>query len=652
MRLRPSHASGLARGAGSTQQTPASGLARALRWLGRPHAALWLGGLALLLVSPALGGGFALDDYVLRLLARDDPGFAGFHANPLLLFSFTSGRPADNHALMDAGALLPWWSDPHHLNAFFRPLSSLAHLLDFRLWPHSPLLMHLHSLLWFAALLGVVAHVYRQLGVGPAALGDRGRVTRPSGEARFAPLPVLAFALFALDGAHGMTVAWIANRNALVAATLALPALAAHHRWLAQGFRPGAYLGPLCFALGLCGGETALAVLGYLLAYTVVLDRAPWGRRLLHLLPYLVLLALWRATFLWLGLGSAGSGAYHDPGREPLAYAAALLQHLPVLLSAQLALPLADAWFWGAPELHLPIWLLSLASLALLAAAGHVLLRHDEQARFWGLGMVLSACAVAASVPGERLLLVPGVGGAAFVAMLVWKLLPAASTDASGRAERVTPQPRWAPPLLAALLLLHGVVAPLSLPAQASALRLLSAAIARVDRDIPRAPSIAARTVIVVNAPFDVMLSYLQVAREAEGVPRPQHLYWLATASSPLSLQRVDARTLRIRAARGFLLTEPERHYRGDPRGLPVGSEVALSQMRVKILAVTPDGRPAAAEFRFREPLGSPRYLLRRYSHGRLLPLPPLAAGQSLSLPREDFLATLLAQAFGPAPGP
>jgi hypothetical protein len=597
--------------------------------LAHKRAHLWLTAAALLLTLPALGGGLVLDDHVLRLLARNDPGIAGFHSNPLFLFSFTSGRVQDNRALIDTGALLPWWSDEHHLNAFFRPLSSLTHLLDFSLWPEHAWLMHLHSLAWFAALLLVAAHVYRRLAA-PGSI-----------------VAMLAFALFALDGAHGMTVAWIANRNALVAATLALPALSAHHRWLADGFRPGAYLGPLCFALGLCGGETAVAVLGYLLAYTLVMDRSPLARRALHLGPYLLLMLAWRAAFAWLGLGSAGSGAYHDPGREPLAYALALIDHLPVLLSAQLALPLADAWFWGPPELHLPIWLLSVASLAMLVALGHVLLADDNRARFWALGMLLSGCAVASSVPGERLLLVPGIGGAAFVAHLIGKLLPLAAPDPEARKSR-----RWAQPALGALVLLHAVVAPALLPVWASAMRVLGSAVARADEGIPRSPDIRARTVVVVNAPFDALLSYLQVGRQATGAPRPEHLYWLATASSELSVQALDARTLRIRPARGFLLTEPERHYRGDASNLRSGTTVDLSQMRVRVLDVTKDARPAAAEFRFAEPLSSPRYVLLRYDHGRLVHWQPPAVGQTTVMPREDFLATMLSEAFGLARRP
>lgn len=598
---------------------------RMLHAVAQPFAHRFLIASCLLLVSPALAGDLVLDDHVLRLLARAEAGIAGLHADPLFLFSFTSGRVEDNRALMDAGALLPWWSDEQHLNAFFRPLSSLSHALDFRLWPDSAFAMHMHSLLWFAALLLVVAHVYKRLS--------------PADDPRAAQIAGLAFALFAFDEAHGMTVAWIANRNALIAATFALPALAAHHRWLAQNWRPGAVLGPACFALGLCAGETAVAVFGYLLAYAAVIDRASLPRRVLHLLPYIALLGLWRVTFALLGLGSAGSGAYHDPGREPLAFALALAEHLPLLLGSQLALPLADAWFWGPPELHLPIWLLSGTAALAVLALGHVLLAHDRVARFWTAGMLLSACAVAASVPGERLLLVPSVGGAALIAAILRALWPWPERRARSEAPAT---PAWHKAAFGALVLVHLVAAPLALPLRAAAMDLLDETLSRADRGVPESQELAAQTVVVLNAPFDVMISYLQVAREARGAHRPSHLYWLATASSELLIERVDARTLRVRPARGFLYSAPERHYRGDPEALGLGARVALSEMTVRVSEVTPDGRPAAAEFEFREPLASPRYRFMRWADGALEPAALPAAGERVILPRADFFGTLL----------
>ena len=84
--------------------------------------------------SPSLVGGLVLDDHVLQLLARADPGSPACTATRSACSASRAAGP-NNQALMDQGALLPWWSDPHHLNAFFRPLSSLTHVLDFKLWP-------------------------------------------------------------------------------------------------------------------------------------------------------------------------------------------------------------------------------------------------------------------------------------------------------------------------------------------------------------------------------------------------------------------------------------------------------------------------------------------------------------------------------------
>jgi hypothetical protein len=587
-----------------------------------PRAHLWIAAASLLLLSPALWAGFELDDYVLQLLARSETGIPGLHSHPWLLFSFTSGRPEDNRALIDTGALLPWWADQRHLNAFFRPLAALTHRLDFALWPEQAWWQHAHSLLWWLVLMLVVARVYRAFEQPPR-------------------VALLAFALFAFDGSHGMTITWIANRNALIAAALALPALVAHHRWLAQGWKPGAWLGPVCFALGLCAGETAVAVLGYLLAYTIVLDRAKIAQRALHLGAYVLLLVAWRATFGWLGLGSIGSGGYHDPGREPLAYALSLVRHLPVLVSAQLGPPLADVWFWGPAGIDAPIWIASVIVCVVLAAVGHVLLGRDREARFWTLGMLISSCAVAASVPGERLLLVPSIGAAAFLAKLIHPLWP--------RAYARQPLP-WL--LLFVLCALHFAIAPVMLPLRALSMSTMRTAIAGADRGIPSTPEIRDQTVIVVNAPFDLMLSYLQMARQARGEPRPRHLYWLADASSELTLQTRDDSTLRVRPARGFLLTPTERHYRADPTTLTAGTRIALSEMTIEILAQTPDRRPAAVDFHFAAPLRDARYRFLRWDNGRLVPFTPPPPGGSTRLLPEGFYPVMFKQALGRVPGP
>ncbi|HEX7670920.1 MAG TPA: hypothetical protein VF395_15095, partial [Polyangiaceae bacterium] len=174
-----------------------------------PRAARLTVLLATLLGATSVGPHRALDDYVLALIARGEGATLGLVRGKLDLFLFTTGDPANNRELMDTGLMLPWWTDPHLRIAFFRPLSSFTHLADEWLWPSSALLMHAHSLLWFAALLATVAVLYRRLEPSPGLAG-------------------LSLVLFAMDDAHGLALAWLANRNALIATLFGCLALMSH----------------------------------------------------------------------------------------------------------------------------------------------------------------------------------------------------------------------------------------------------------------------------------------------------------------------------------------------------------------------------------------------------------------------------------------
>jgi hypothetical protein len=590
--------------------------------LARPRA-VWLiiAGVSVLL-APSISSGLVLDDYVLAVKSRAVSPLASLPADPLWLFTFTTGEPTKNQALIDEGVMLPWWSEPRHLNAFFRPLTSLTHVFDFRAWPSSPAMMHLHSLLWYALALWILWRVYREL----------------ESDARLAGLALL---LFAWDDAHGVTVGWIANRNAMVAVALALPALLAHHR-AANGSRIAAWLGPVWFALGLCAGETAISVAGYLLAYALCLDRRSALQRILSLAPYLVLLIAHRAAYRIFELGSFGSSAYHDPIREPFEFILTLGYNLPVLLSAELLLPLSDFAYWGAPVVRLPLWIVSVLGLAALGVALVEPIRRDSRARFWAVGLCLAAIPASASIPGDRLLLAMGIGACPLIARL---LMAAADAWPQARAAKLgiakpapgSAQISW--PLVAALGLIHGVVAPCTMPIRAAALSPLASIIDRLDAGIPKDDSVRAKTAIIVNAPITVALSYTQVERAARGEPRPSQLLLLASSSSALSVQRTGPNRLRLELEEGFLRRAEETHYRADK--LARTDRVVIHGLRFDIATRTSDGRPKAVDVTFDEPLESSRYVLRAYVDGQLEPWQPPAAGTTERFPAYDFFGLL-----------
>ena len=123
----------------------------------------WLLALvACALCVPSLWIGWQTDDYLHRASLEHVPEFPMLHRSPFDLFSFVSGDRRQNQEAMDIG-LLPWWSHETLRLAFFRPMTGLTHWIDYKLWPKYPLLMHVHSLAWFAGVVACVTVLYRRL---------------------------------------------------------------------------------------------------------------------------------------------------------------------------------------------------------------------------------------------------------------------------------------------------------------------------------------------------------------------------------------------------------------------------------------------------------------------------------------------------------
>jgi hypothetical protein len=150
--------------------------------------------------------------------------------------------------------------------------------------------------------------------------------------------------------------------------------------------------------------------------------------------------------------------------------------------------------------------------------------------------------------------------------------------------------------------------------------------------------------VVVLNAPMNILLSYLQIARAWREQPRPAHLYWLSTASSETHLTRTAPNELLVQQKRGFLFRPEDTHYRADLRGLQRSAVIERKGMLCQVADSLPDGRPSGVRFRFEAPLEAAQYDFRVYRGGELVPWRPGPVGQSFSLPAEDFGQVLLAE--------
>src|SRR5205807_41468 len=86
----------------------------------------------------------------------------------------------------------------------------------------------------------------------------------------------------------------------------------------AVAWRAGAIFAPAWLAVALLAGESSIAVVGYLAAYALCLDRTAWRARAASLAPYLAVVIGWRIVYHALGYGTAHSGVYLDPGSDPI----------------------------------------------------------------------------------------------------------------------------------------------------------------------------------------------------------------------------------------------------------------------------------------------------------------------------------------------
>ncbi|HET8708374.1 MAG TPA: hypothetical protein VFM46_18850, partial [Pseudomonadales bacterium] len=164
--------------------------------------------IAAVFAIPALLGGYIQDDnyFILRYFFPAQTNQISIPSlSPYGMFTLSDGSAEQVQQLVNS-ALAPWWIDPHFKFSLFRPLAEWSHALDFWLWPRETLLVHLHSLVWFLAL------VYGATRFFQLTLGNT-------------PVAGLAALLFALDSNLGWVNGWIASRNTLMCLALGVNAI-------------------------------------------------------------------------------------------------------------------------------------------------------------------------------------------------------------------------------------------------------------------------------------------------------------------------------------------------------------------------------------------------------------------------------------------
>ena len=435
----------------------------------------------------------------------------------------------------------------------------------------------------------------------------------------------LAALLYALDDAHAMPVAFLANRNAIVSASLGVLSLWSHDRFRRERWTPGAILSPVAFLASLLAGESGIGIAPYLLGYALFLDPRSSTGRFGAIAPHAVIGAAWLAFYTGHGYGTSGSGFYLDPVGQPTEWLSQFPIRASLLLLGQWFLPPSSLAFAWTETQRLGVAVFGIGVLAVVFFLLRPILREDKTARFFGFGMGLAVVPITAGFPHDRLLFFVGIGAMALLAMLLVRLFDRSMTGAAGHVLGWT------------LVAVHVVLAvPLNL--------IMSGAVAAQEpiyadppRSLPDDPKLPGQRLVIVNQPDAFYGQYTLLVRRFDGRPTPERMLLLAPGITSLVLERLSAHTISIEAEGGWLGSPFDVVYRTRAAPFPEDYEVRLSGVRIHIVAQTPDGRPAKVHFTFERELKdeSLRWVL--YEDGRYVPFEPPAIGHRTTIEAVDF---------------
>jgi hypothetical protein len=505
------------------------------------------------------------------------------------LFGFPRDR---NHWKMAKNyGILPWWLSDDTQCSLWRPLTSVSHWLDYRLYPDRPVLMHIHNILWFAAIVFLAAVVYRKI-IGP---------TWAAG---------LAALMYVLDSNTYFPVMFVANRGFLIALCFGLLCFLNHRRWRMEHSKSAAILSFVFFALSLAANEAGVSTFAFILAYALVLDDAPWPKRFLSLLPVILIIIIWRVIYQSLGYGVSGIGAaYLDPGHEPLEFLTYLPSYMTAIIAGQLSAIPPDAMM-GFNMRILTLFFLFYIVFAVIAL---ILLLpvvwKNRLARFWFAVMLFAAIPVVAAPSGKNF---------GFVAVGAFGLIAVFTSWVFVKQNWLSGLSFYKHPACVFCMLLLVAHIPGAVVRRYAVTKTAPALLGFISnpnglKDVWLSQD---SHVVIVNAPCTLSLCAMPVNNAYYGRPVPRSIHTLGFAYTALDITRSGDKTLIIKSKESNLFMSDQRspmHFSHafaitnrllfDSQMFKKNQLYVLDDMTVEILVLDENHLPRELAFTFHLPL-------------------------------------------------
>ncbi len=565
--------------------------------------------ISFLLALPSVRTGWFADDLPHRAAYVDTPASHEYLpeqdrlVGPMRMYSFFDRDEDRFRRALDLG-WIPWWAQSDKLAAFWRPLTAYLSMLDYQFWPESSALMHIHSVCWFAALVLIAYIVYRRIfGAGWAA--------------------GLAGLLFTANDLQAVPINFLANRHILLGAVFGICVLWSHHRWRKETEIQWAIAANIFLLISVLASESGVAVLGYLIAYSLFFETGNVYTKLRPLVSYVILIVIWRVLYTGLGYGIVGLDLYVDPGREPVQFLFAVIERLPILLHGMFLFPSPAVYAVLTPLAVRIYWYISVALLLLLGTLFSPFWRENRTAQFWLVGTILATIPLCAPFPGGRSLILPSFGAMGLLAQL-----------AKNAAERDDPvkinisRRFWIQATLLFVIAIRIVIGSATLVGNHRTFAFLQKGIDLVaDVDINDS-ELSQKTLIFMNPPSPVFAGYVIPIRTIRNDPVPAHVRVLSSGLDPVEIHRADKRTLVVRPRGGYMrqpnwqtedllstrayidpvnaLRRFERLLLTHTSPFTLGEEIKLTDVTIRITELTDDARPAEATFVFDVALEDP----------------------------------------------
>lgn len=480
-------------------------------------------------------------------------------------FHFYSYKDGTTQLFRDYGSL-PWWSSEQALMHPFRPIAAFTHWIDFAVFDGAPFMIGVLNLggillLWFSVFL-LARHLSGSIN-----------------------LACVVAALLTFDFSLWQSFLWLAARNVYLAVALGTLCLYTYIRWRESGRQLWGGLSLLLFLLSLFTAEGAIAVLGYLGAYALIVDRRGWFWGGIALIPFVAIMVTWRVFYNKYGFGSENIGLYVDPGRSTVDFFWQLFLVFPCIVTSLITG--ADALVSSfAPEVRNVVrglaWVVTLASVLLIRGY----LRSDKVVRFLFLGSVIAV------IPHATLLSAGNRSGA-FVAIGFFYIF-AIWLRGLWRKGRQLQSYR---------LLCVGVAGwHLFLPAVIALLYSVGLASdeypgIKLSNISPDQPEGMAPSLVVVNSPMAYKLFYLPYEFDFLSQSLPESINALAPGLTSLSIKRVSERVFLVNS-HGPLVVNHEVPMTGESRPLSFFNPLFSHQL-LQGLVTTPNQKYTKGEARY-----------------------------------------------------